>query len=77
MILRTLDHPNIIKLEGLITSRLSCSIYLVFEYMDHDITGLLSCPDITFSESQVCLIQCCNELLKFLLYSYKTYLLSK
>ncbi|XP_038895588.1 protein IMPAIRED IN BABA-INDUCED STERILITY 1 isoform X2 [Benincasa hispida] len=53
MILRRLDHPNIIKLEGLITSRLSCSIYLVFEYMDHDITGLLSCPDITFSESQI------------------------
>ncbi|XP_042953196.1 protein IMPAIRED IN BABA-INDUCED STERILITY 1-like isoform X3 [Carya illinoinensis] len=53
MILRRLDHPNIIKLEGLITSRLSCSIYLVFDYMEHDITGLLSCPDIKFSESQV------------------------
>lgn len=54
MILRRLDHPNIIKLEGLITSRLSCSIYLVFEYMEHDITGLLSSPDIKFNESQVC-----------------------
>lgn len=53
MILRRLDHPNIIKLEGLITSKLSCSIYLVFEYMEHDITGLLSSPDIKFSESQV------------------------
>ncbi|KAJ7956430.1 Protein kinase superfamily protein [Quillaja saponaria] len=53
MILRRLDHPNVIKLEGLITSRLSCSIYLVFEYMEHDITGLLSCPDIKFSESQI------------------------
>ncbi|KAA8542482.1 hypothetical protein F0562_023645 [Nyssa sinensis] len=53
MILRRLDHPNIIKLEGLITSRLSCSIYLVFEYMEHDISGLLSCPDIKFSEAQV------------------------
>ncbi|GMY15573.1 protein IMPAIRED IN BABA-INDUCED STERILITY 1 isoform X2 [Fagus crenata] len=53
LILRRLDHPNIIKLEGLITSRLSCSIYLVFEYMEHDITGLLSCPDIKFSESQI------------------------
>ncbi|KAF5477080.1 hypothetical protein F2P56_003758 [Juglans regia] len=52
-ILRRLDHPNIIKLEGIITSRLSCSIYLVFEYMEHDITGLLSCPDIKFSESQI------------------------
>ncbi|KAA8540995.1 hypothetical protein F0562_024867 [Nyssa sinensis] len=53
MILRRLDHPNIIKLEGLITSQLSCSIYLVFEYMEHDISGLLSCPDIKFSEAQV------------------------
>lgn len=54
MILRRLDHPNIIKLEGMITSKLSSSIYLVFEYMEHDITGLLSSPDIKFTESQVC-----------------------
>ncbi|KAK7265826.1 hypothetical protein RJT34_33450 [Clitoria ternatea] len=53
MILRRLNHPNIIKLEGLITSRLSCSIYLVFEYMEHDITGLLARPEIKFSESQI------------------------
>ncbi|XVF11867.1 hypothetical protein REPUB_Repub08aG0064300 [Reevesia pubescens] len=53
LILRKLDHPNIINLEGIITSRMSCSIYLVFEYMEHDITGLLSCPDIKFSESQI------------------------
>ncbi|CAK7322838.1 unnamed protein product [Dovyalis caffra] len=53
LILRRLDHPNIMKLDGLITSRLSCSIYLVFEYMEHDITGLLSCPDVRFSESQI------------------------
>ncbi|XVE54752.1 hypothetical protein DITRI_Ditri03aG0106900 [Diplodiscus trichospermus] len=53
VILRRLDHPNIIKLDGIITSRMSCSIYLVFEYMEHDITGLLSCPDIKFSESQI------------------------
>ncbi|PIA62898.1 hypothetical protein AQUCO_00200720v1 [Aquilegia coerulea] len=53
MILRRLDHPNIVKLEGLITSRLSVSIYLVFEYMEHDLAGLSSCPDIKFTESQV------------------------
>lgn len=62
LILRRLDHPNIIKLEGLITSRLSCSLYLVFEYMEHDITGLLSCPDIKFNESQVCLLSIHNTL---------------
>ncbi|KAF6167161.1 hypothetical protein GIB67_029799 [Kingdonia uniflora] len=53
MILRRLDHQNIVKLEGLITSRLSCSIYLVFEYMEHDLAGFSSSPDIKFSESQV------------------------
>ncbi|XP_021905342.1 serine/threonine-protein kinase STE7 homolog, partial [Carica papaya] len=53
LILRRLDHPNIMKLEGLITSRLSNSIYLVFEYMEHDLAGLSSCPDIRFTESQV------------------------
>ncbi|KAL1538742.1 Cyclin-dependent kinase C-2 C [Salvia divinorum] len=53
MILRMLDHPNVMKLEGIITSRLSCTIYLVFEYMEHDLAGLLSCPEITFTESQI------------------------
>ncbi|KAI3673386.1 hypothetical protein L6452_39504 [Arctium lappa] len=53
VILRRLNHPNIMKLDGIITSRLSCSIYLVFEYMEHDISGLLSSPDIKFTESQI------------------------
>ncbi|KAJ6753108.1 CELL DIVISION PROTEIN KINASE [Salix koriyanagi] len=53
MILRRLDHPNIMKLEGIITSRMSSSIYLVFEYMEHDLSGLLSSPDVKFTESQV------------------------
>ncbi|KAK4354241.1 hypothetical protein RND71_026435 [Anisodus tanguticus] len=58
MILRRLDHPNIMKLEGIITSKLSSSIYLVFEYMEHDISGLLSSPEVKFSESQVkCLMK--------------------
>ncbi|VFQ77653.1 unnamed protein product [Cuscuta campestris] len=52
-VLRRLDHPNIMKLEGIITSRSSCSICLVFEYMEHDLSGLLSCPDIKFNDSQI------------------------
>ncbi|XP_078430255.1 protein IMPAIRED IN BABA-INDUCED STERILITY 1-like isoform X2 [Wolffia australiana] len=52
-ILRRLDHPNVIKLEGLVTSRLSCSIYLVFEYMEHDLAGLASCPEIKLTEPQI------------------------
>ncbi|KAL6507357.1 hypothetical protein OROGR_023552 [Orobanche gracilis] len=53
LILRKLDHPNIMKLEGIITSRVSCYVYLVFKYMEHDLAGLLSCPDIKFTESQI------------------------
>ncbi|KAJ9170946.1 hypothetical protein P3X46_019006 [Hevea brasiliensis] len=52
-ILRRLDHPNIIKLEGLITSQTSSSLYLVFEYMEHDLTGLASLPGIKFTEPQI------------------------
>lgn len=53
LILRKLDHPNIIKLEGVIASKSSCSIYLVFEYMEHDLTGLSSSSDVNFSVPQV------------------------
>lgn len=52
-ILRRLDHPNIITLEGLVTSRMSCSLYLVFEYMEHDLAGLASHPGLKFTEPQV------------------------
>ncbi|XP_024641220.1 protein IMPAIRED IN BABA-INDUCED STERILITY 1 [Medicago truncatula] len=52
-ILRRLDHPNIMKLEGIITSRMSNSIYLVFEYMEHDLAGLVSRSDIVFTDAQI------------------------
>ncbi|KAH7859804.1 hypothetical protein Vadar_005680 [Vaccinium darrowii] len=53
LILRRLDHPNIIALEGLITSQTSCNLYLVFEYMEHDLTGLAALPGVKFSEPQI------------------------
>lgn len=53
IILRRLDHPNIMKLEGLITSRVSGSLYLVFEYMEHDLAGLAATPGVKFTEAQV------------------------
>ncbi|XVE92749.1 hypothetical protein REPUB_Repub01dG0126500 [Reevesia pubescens] len=37
ILLRRLDHPNVIELEGLITSPMTCTLYLVFEYMEHDL----------------------------------------
>ncbi|KAJ0972888.1 hypothetical protein J5N97_020847 [Dioscorea zingiberensis] len=52
-ILRRLDHPNVVKLEGLVTSRMSCSLYLVFEYMEHDLAGLAANPSIKFTVPQI------------------------
>lgn len=53
IILRRLDHPNVMKLEGLITSRVSGSLYLVFEYMEHDLAGLAATTGIKFTEAQI------------------------
>ena len=53
IILRRLDHPNVVKLEGLVTSRMSWSLYLVFDYMVHDLAGLVASPEIMFTEPQV------------------------
>ncbi|KAH1115035.1 hypothetical protein J1N35_008413 [Gossypium stocksii] len=53
LVLRKLDHPNVIKLQGLVTSRMSSSLYLVFEYMEHDLAGLAACQGIKFTEPQV------------------------
>jgi cyclin-dependent kinase 12/13 len=53
LILRRHDHPSGIKIDGLVTSRMSCSLYLVFEYMEHDLAGLVASPDIKFTEPQV------------------------
>ncbi|XP_049366254.1 probable serine/threonine-protein kinase At1g54610 [Solanum verrucosum] len=54
-ILRRLDHENVIKLEGLIiTSGIIFGLlYLILEYMEHDLKGLLSIPGAFFSESQI------------------------
>ncbi|KAJ8572654.1 hypothetical protein K7X08_009165 [Anisodus acutangulus] len=53
LILRRLDHPNVMKLEGLVTSRVSGNLYLVFEYMEHDLAGLAASPAVKFTESQI------------------------
>ncbi|KAK4802773.1 hypothetical protein SAY86_000976 [Trapa natans] len=53
IILRRLDHPNVMKLEGLISSRVSGSLYLIFEYMEHDLAGLSLTPGVKFTESQI------------------------
>ncbi|KAJ3671823.1 hypothetical protein LUZ60_007902 [Juncus effusus] len=47
------DHPNIVKFEGVVVSRVSHALYLVFEYMEHDLAGLAANPGTEFSEAQI------------------------
>ncbi|KAJ9559836.1 hypothetical protein OSB04_004996 [Centaurea solstitialis] len=53
-ILRRLDHPNVMKLQAIVTSRFSGTLYLVFDYMEHDLAGLLTSTNVKkFTEPQI------------------------
>ncbi|XP_017972452.1 PREDICTED: probable serine/threonine-protein kinase At1g54610 [Theobroma cacao] len=53
MILQKLNHPNIISLEGLATSRMQYSLYLVFDFMHTDLTKVISRPGERLTEPQI------------------------
>ena len=55
-ILRKLDHPNVVKLRGLATSRMQFSLYLVFDFMHADLNKLLSRSGLSLDEAQVSLL---------------------
>ncbi|KAK4792085.1 hypothetical protein SAY86_022520 [Trapa natans] len=66
-ILKRLNHENVIKLKEVVTSpepekdeqgrpegnKYKGGIYMVFEYMDHDLTGLADRPGMRFSIPQI------------------------
>lgn len=67
-ILSKLQHENVIKLKEIVTSqeaeehsdelsaensKYNGSVYLVLEYMDHDLTGLSDRPGLRFSVPQI------------------------
>ncbi|KAL5195329.1 putative serine/threonine-protein kinase [Glycine soja] len=53
MILQRLDHPNVLKLIGLATSRMQYSIYLVFDFMQTDLARVVARPEERLTEPQV------------------------
>ncbi|OMO55896.1 hypothetical protein CCACVL1_26907 [Corchorus capsularis] len=53
MILQKLNHPNIISLEGLATSRMQYSLYLVFDFMQSDLTKVITRPGERLTEPQI------------------------
>ena len=66
-LLQSLKHPNVLRLIEMMVSKgeqtsliLACkslsnsgSVYMVLEYMDHDLTGLLAHPEITMSAANI------------------------
>lgn len=52
-ILQRLDHPNVIKLKGLATSRMQYSLYLVFDFMQSDMSQIISRSEERLTEPQV------------------------
>jgi len=75
-ILKQLQHKNIISLKAIVTDRLSAddyrrsdaSIYLVFEYMDHDLMGLIESDLVKFGEREIKL--CMRQLFEGLAYCH-------
>ncbi|RWS03472.1 cyclin-dependent kinase 13-like protein [Dinothrombium tinctorium] len=76
-ILRQLNHPNIVNLKEIVTDKQNVldfkrdkgAFYLVFEYMDHDLMGLLESGLVEFNESNIAHIM--KQLLDGLSYCHK------
>jgi CTD kinase subunit alpha len=54
-ILRSLRHPNIVELQAMISisTEARMDMYMVFEYMDHDITGILASNAVVFNVTHI------------------------
>ncbi|KAK9130088.1 hypothetical protein Sjap_010575 [Stephania japonica] len=52
-IIQNLDHTNVLKLEGLATSRMQYSLYLVFDFMQSDLARIIARPEGRLTEPQI------------------------
>ncbi|TEB35666.1 Pkinase-domain-containing protein [Coprinellus micaceus] len=63
-LLQSLKHPNVVRLHEMMVS--NGSVFMVFEYMDHDLTGILSQTQFKFTEAH--LKSLCQQMLAGLAY---------
>lgn len=63
-LLQSLRHENVVQLYEMMVS--NGSVFMVFEYMDHDLTGVLSQTQFTFSNAH--LKSLCQQMLAGLAY---------
>ncbi|TFK75872.1 Pkinase-domain-containing protein [Pluteus cervinus] len=66
-LLQSLRHDNVVRLHEMMVS--NGSVYMVFEYMDHDLTGILSQTQFTFSDAH--LKSLCKQMLAGLAYLHR------
>ncbi|XP_076436517.1 uncharacterized protein LOC143276016 [Babylonia areolata] len=82
-ILRQLQHPNIVNLREIVTDKQDAldfkkdrgSFYLVFEYMDHDLMGLLESGLVKFQEEHIASFM--KQLLRGLQYCHQKHFLHR
>ncbi|KAI9141280.1 Pkinase-domain-containing protein, partial [Paraphysoderma sedebokerense] len=64
-LLQALRHENVVQLQEIVSSK--NSVYMVFEYMDHDLSGILTHPSVRFGPEHIkCLARQLVEGLSFL-----------
>lgn len=70
-ILKEVDHPNIVRLLGVTVGRQLDAMYLAFEYVEHDLAGLIDNMKKPFTEAEVkCLMM---QLLRAVHYLHRNY----
>jgi len=56
-ILKALKHTNIVKLREIVTSKekdeIPKNVFMVFEYLEYDLTGILETPEIRFTQDHI------------------------
>ncbi|KAJ9124863.1 hypothetical protein QFC24_002792 [Naganishia onofrii] len=72
-LLQSLDQGNIVKLYEMMISH--GSVHMVMEYMDHDLSGILSQPQITLSVAN--LKSFCQQMLRGLAYLHRKAILHR
>ncbi|KAL7522079.1 hypothetical protein ACHAWX_006777 [Stephanocyclus meneghinianus] len=56
-ILKALDHPNIVQLKEIVTSKdsgdIPKNVFMVFEYLEFDLTGIIDTPEIKLTQDHI------------------------
>jgi cyclin-dependent kinase 12/13 len=56
-ILKALNHPNVVELKEIVTSKdsgdIPKNVFMVFEYLEFDLTGIIETPEIKLTQDHV------------------------